>query len=50
MLASIGIDLPVVDEYFKILLVCLDASFVPGIWGKAIILNSIRRKFWVWLK
>ena len=31
-------------------MVCLDASFVPGIWGKAIILNSIRRKFWVWLK
>ena len=31
-------------------MVCLDASFVPEIWGKSIILNSIGRKFWVWLK
>ena len=29
---------------------CLDAAFVTGIWGRAIISNFIRHKFWVWLQ
>jgi hypothetical protein len=32
------------------IMLCLDATFVTGIWGKAIISNFIRHKFWVWLQ